>query len=206
MSGTVAAAPGTALITMQYDDAGTEWVIMMDNAVLAWDASASPVKPVIIGTMPPEVSAPSPPEKAGEKADAKAEAKPKAPANLPQWAVRESGMWIIPDTARGPLAALFSWLATGNGQNRLLYAEFADPGVAAEYQQWAEMNAANVAALPPNTPQSDIEAEVQKAYDLKHPKPKANGNGKAQPEHAVPASHQPAHHGRQTHPPAAGQV
>jgi len=123
--GTFAVPPvtGSLLVSCVYDATGLAYCMMFDNAVLAWvidvGGGVAP-QPVILGSM-----APAPPQT--------------APVISPAWVVREggpSGLFFVPDIARGTPQQMFTALATNNGAARKLYANFADPALVEAFKQW----------------------------------------------------------------------
>lgn len=144
MSGTMLAVPpmdATTLITCEYNPrewdgvaTGLAWAILHDNPVMAWivDAtSAEPPKPVILGSLPP-----APPET--------------APVVSPAWASFTKGELYVPDTWRGELVEFFDYVASNNGVQRPVYANFADDGLATEWNNWAARNPTLALKEPPN--------------------------------------------------------
>jgi hypothetical protein len=130
MSGTVSLAvppvTGSMLVNCYYDNTALEWIVLHDNAVLAWlvDQTGENPLPVILGTLPPK-------------------APDTAPVWSPQWMVREggpTGLWFIPDVGRGTAAEMFTLLATNNDAKRSLYGNFSDPSLIVMWQEWSRAN------------------------------------------------------------------
>ena len=110
----------TTLISCRYDATGLAYVEMYDNNVLAWlvdETGTALIKPVIVGSMPPPTVS-------------------TAPVISPQWAVRETWEFIVPDYVRGAPGELFTFLATNNGAQRGLYANFTDMGLINDFNAW----------------------------------------------------------------------
>jgi hypothetical protein len=120
----------TTLISCEYNavpegdiPAGEAYVILHDNAVLAWlidETGAAPALPVILGSLPPPA--------------------PDTGAILsPPWAVRDASSWVVmvPDRMRGAPGDLFTFLSTNNGAQRKIYAVFSEVGLNNDYQTWA---------------------------------------------------------------------
>lgn len=126
---------GSVLITCEYDEAtGLEYCILHDNPVLAWlvdETGAVLPTPVILGSL-----APAPPDT--------------APVISPPWAVMEGNMIFVPDTVRGSLDELLSWLAMNNGARRKIYANFAETSLAYGFKQWATINPTLALSEPPH--------------------------------------------------------
>lgn len=127
----VSPSTGSTLITVIYNSepeggvpAGLAWCHLFDNPVYAWivDPAGSPIKPVIIGTLPDW----TPPD-TGE-------------VESPRWVVREKHQIYIPDIARGNANWLFNYLAYNNGAQRPLYADFSDVDLAGAWQVWSRIN------------------------------------------------------------------
>jgi hypothetical protein len=132
---TIAAAPGTLMMSMEYDPSGLVWAMLHDNVAVGWsvDDSNKPVPPVPLSIRP----LPLPPPKTD-------------PVLSPTWAVRQGLTWFVPSLWRGSSAAqLFTQIATNNGAQRQLYADFADGALLTEWQQWAALNPTLALVQPP---------------------------------------------------------
>ena len=160
---TAVAATADLLISIEYNDAPTEdgtetalaWAILHDNRVMAWlidDTGAAPVAPVILGSMPP--AAPD----TGEILS-------------PLWAVRDGSTLYIPDVARCSANELFNFIATNNGANRQLYADFADVNMATAWREWASVNPTLALDAPPNIAVEDVGLEGQRFGGMRDGRP-----------------------------------
>jgi hypothetical protein len=137
MSGTAfPATDKSVLITCEYNDApvgdvgtGLAWVILHDNDILGW-MIGEPVTPIILGSMPAAAPATD-------------------PILSPAWGQYTGGMVFVPDKWRGALAAFFSHVATNNGAQRKVYADFYSPDIASAWRQWAGGNPLALSS-PPN--------------------------------------------------------
>ena len=142
MTQVLPALPGTTIVSCEYNpagmpegaEAGLGWAILHDNTVLGWladETGATPVKPIIIGTMP------------GDGPDT-------GEIKSPVWMVREGGNVFIPDQARGTTNEFFNYIAYNNGARRPLYANFSDTNLSLEFKQWASANPGMALSAPPN--------------------------------------------------------
>jgi len=126
----------TVLITCEYDPpTGVAWAILHDNPVMAWlvDASGASPQPVILGSKPPP-----PPET--------------APVLSPAWAVitKAEADVFVPDVWRGDIRGFFSLVASNNGAQRPIYANFANDMLASAWNNWALGNPTLALKTPPN--------------------------------------------------------
>jgi hypothetical protein len=123
---TVPALTGDLLLQMAYDSSGLVWCMLTDVPVIGWqiDPNAKAL-PAPVTVLPPP---PAPPAT--------------DPVLSPAWAIRQRFlMWNIPGFGRhSSAAALFTLLATNNGANRKLWADFADGALQVEWQQWCAIN------------------------------------------------------------------
>jgi hypothetical protein len=126
-SAAVPPVTGSLLVTCEYDASGLEYVILHDNIVLAWlidTTGVGPPWPVVVGSFPPAATG-------------------TAPIISPPWVVREggpSGTFFAPDLARGTALELFNALATNNGAQRKLYANFAETSLINSWNEWKAAN------------------------------------------------------------------
>ena len=82
-------------------------------------------------------------------------ARPGAPPDTgkvqsPSWGHYTGQTVFIPNTKRGPLEEILSWLATNNGAHRPVYANFANRGLNASWNGWKLANPALALDEPPN--------------------------------------------------------
>jgi hypothetical protein len=127
MAQAIPAVTGSMLLSFEYDPTGLEWAILHDNPVLAWvvdEAGTTNPKPIILGSLPPAAA------DTGEVLS-------------PAFAAREggpAGTWFIPDMVRGTASELFNFIASNNGADRKLYANFADTSLIESWNQWVFNN------------------------------------------------------------------
>jgi hypothetical protein len=103
---------------------GLGWVILYDNRVLGWiidTAGGTKPIPAIIGSMPPVAPA------TGE-------------VRSPLWGVRDEQVMKVPDMWRGTIAEFFTFIATNNGAERKIFADFSDIGLQVEFNSWVTAN------------------------------------------------------------------
>jgi hypothetical protein len=122
----------TVLITCEYDPpTGVAWVILHDNLVAWLDASGASPQPVIFGSEPP-----APPDT--------------APVISPAWAVITEADVLVPDIWRGDVQGFFALVASNNGAQRKIYANFANDLLASAWSNWARANPTLALDAPPN--------------------------------------------------------
>ena len=151
----VVATPKSVLISCIYDSTGLEFVMLFDNSLMAWlvdeTGAAAPV-PVILGAQP--------------------EAGPDTtPVFSPSWAVREGPTIFVPDIARGSANEFFNFIATNNGANRLVYANFSDPDLATAWREWITVNPTLALDAPPGTVPEDARMESQRFGGMQDQRP-----------------------------------
>jgi hypothetical protein len=134
MSGVLPSTDKSVLITCGYNDdvygdPGLVWVILHDNDILGWTVG-EPVVPIILGSLPPAAPATD-------------------PILSPVWAQYSNGTVFVPDLWRGALAAFFTHIATNNGAQRKVYANFYTSELASAWRQWAGGNPLAL-SKPPN--------------------------------------------------------
>ena len=131
----IAPTDETTLLTCEYDPpTGLAWAILHDNPLMAWlvDPDAvEPPAPVILGSLPP-----APPETAAVVS--------------PAWASITKGTLYVPDTWRGSVQDFFDYVATNNGAQRPIYANFADDALASAWSNWSLNNPTMALKEPPN--------------------------------------------------------
>jgi hypothetical protein len=125
----VAAAPEDIIISAEYDPSGENaWADMWDNTVIGWavpDAGGAPT-PVIIGSLPPPVTA----------------------EVAPQWILIHGTWATVPDKWRGRLFDLFDFLT--NDGTRQLRGNFSTHQVANTWELWSNQHPEAVwPGLPP---------------------------------------------------------
>jgi len=149
MSGAISATDGSVIITMEYNPAdvdgvgpGLAWCIIHDNPTIGWTL-ATPVAPIILGTMPGAAPATD-------------------PVLSPTWAQYVGGTVFVPDLWRGSLMELFHHLSSNNGAQRKLYAKFYSMEVGTAFSQWAQLHPNLALTEPPNVTAARL-AEERKA-------------------------------------------
>jgi hypothetical protein len=120
------AIPGDAaqiIVSCNYDPTGLEWVDLFDNPALGWlvDEDTSEAVPVVVGTAPPPA------------ADTGA-------VLSPTWAHFADESLYVPDVWRGQLIDFFTWLATNNGAQRKVRANFRSGRLKTAMEQWGQQN------------------------------------------------------------------
>ena len=124
---------GSAIITFEYDPTGLAWCIMRDNPCVGWGVDPEALTPQAPNKPEPVAAIPI---IAGEMPEAPPDT---APVLSPSWAqfVPAINGVFVPDTrSRGSLVDMFEFVASNNGADRKLWAEFASPQIAAEYSNW----------------------------------------------------------------------
>jgi hypothetical protein len=127
MVSVVAASDNDLAIAVSYDSTGLLWADMTDHNVVGWvcddTGQASSALPCIVGPIPA-----TPPLT--------------LPVVSPRWAViLGNGQEVVTELGwRGPLPALFDWIATNNGAQRLLRGQFSYSTNQVAWSQWASAN------------------------------------------------------------------
>jgi hypothetical protein len=131
----ITAQAGQVIISCSYDETGLAWVDLFDNPVLGWvldDSSVTTLSkptptifeaPVIVGLMTP---APT----------------DTTPILSPQWVHFAHGIIYVPDLWRGNVADFLTWMATNNGAQRKVRANFTDPTLTNVMYEWGKRNEA----------------------------------------------------------------
>jgi|KBSMisStaDraftv2_1062788.scaffolds.fasta_scaffold98089_2 hypothetical protein len=121
--GTVAAGPGSVMVSIEYDGTGKAWARLYDNPILGWtidETGASEPVPSVMGSLPLI------------PADT-------APILSPQWVIFIDPAIFVPDLWRGSFPDFLTWLATNNGATRPLSARFAvSPSLLNGFNEWAQ--------------------------------------------------------------------
>jgi hypothetical protein len=116
------------LITIAYDNKGTDWADLKDNHILAW---------VIDSNEPP-----NPPEPRSITVYPYSENPPiTEPIVTPNWAVGFIDTIYVPDIFRGSPLEFYTWLATNNGaQRKVGGANLRNEQLVNTFDQWSRQN------------------------------------------------------------------
>lgn len=119
----IISAQGDLIISMDYSPNALDWADLYDNRCIAWEADVgAPVIPVVVGKLPTDRSADTP------------------PVISPQWVDCSQESVIVPDLWRGSLYDFFTWLATNNGATRKLRGKFLNNQIVATWESWKARN------------------------------------------------------------------